>query len=64
MGPLKEREDERNKEKGKREKQKKVKKKKTKQPNKQKHRQMGIGAKRLGRILQQLIIFRCYVYNM
>ena len=45
-------------------KNKKSKKKKTKQPNKQKHRQMGIGAKRLGRILQQLIIFRCYAYNM
>ena len=62
MGPLKEREDERNKEKGKRENKKS--KKNKKQPNKQKHRQMGIGAKRLGRILQQLIIFRCYVYNM
>lgn len=62
MGPLKEREDERNKEKGKRENKKS--KKNKKQPNKQKHRQMGIGAKRLGRILQQLIIFRCYAYNM
>ena len=50
MGPLKEREDERNKEKGKRENKKS--KKNKKQPNKQKHRQMGIGAKRLGRVLQ------------
>ena len=62
MGPLKEREDERNKEKGKRENKKS--KKNKKQPNKQKHRQMGIGAKRLGRVLQRLIIVRCYAYNM
>ena len=62
MGPLKEREDERNKEKGKRENKKS--KKNKKQPNKQKHRQMGIGAKRLGRVLQWLIIVRCYAYNM
>lgn len=39
-------------------------KKNIKQPNKQKHRQMGIGAKRLGRVLQRLIIVRCYAYNM
>ena len=64
MGPLKEREDERNKEKGKREKQTKQKKNQKKKPNKPKHRQMRIGAKRLGRVLQRLIIVRCYAYNM
>ena len=49
----------RRKERGKNKKSKKNKK----QPNKQKHRQMGIGAKRLGRVLQRLIIVRCYAYN-
>ena len=50
----------RRKERGKNKKSKKNKKK----PNKQKRRQMGIGAKRLGRVLQRLIIVRCYAYNM
>lgn len=50
----------RRKERGKNKKSKKNKK----QPNKQKHRQMGIGEKRLGRVLQRLTIVRCCAYNM